>query len=293
VAQLASGSMLAVAIPASLVSDTPHLREKTAKLGVIARACAMFGVREIIVYADESGRDNRSDLDLCMQILRFIETPQYLRKRMFPISPELKFTGILPPLQTPHHNVPNSILQCRVGDLREGIVVGRHANSLVVDVGLENSVQCPGDLPVGSRVTVRLKALGSTTSWEMEAPRTKPLETEKYWGYKVRRSKSLKGLLCENGFDLRIGTSRYGLSILDAWARLNASVRAATNILVVFGSPKLGLRELLALEGEVPDSLFDYFINTVPNQRVATVRAEEAVMVTLGLLNVQEALASR
>ena len=47
---------ISVAIPASLISDTPHLREKTAKLGVLARACSIFGVNEIVIYLDDERR---------------------------------------------------------------------------------------------------------------------------------------------------------------------------------------------------------------------------------------------
>ena len=43
---------IAIAIPASTISDTPHLREKTAKIGLIGRAAAIFRVDEIIVYPD-------------------------------------------------------------------------------------------------------------------------------------------------------------------------------------------------------------------------------------------------
>ena len=43
---------LAIAIPASTISDTPHLREKTSKIGLIGRAAAIFRVDEIIVYLD-------------------------------------------------------------------------------------------------------------------------------------------------------------------------------------------------------------------------------------------------
>ena len=39
-----------IAIPSSLVSDTPHLREKTAKIGLIGRSAAIFRVEEIVVY---------------------------------------------------------------------------------------------------------------------------------------------------------------------------------------------------------------------------------------------------
>lgn len=280
-----------MAVPPSLVSDTPHLREKTAKLGIIARACAIFGVGEIVIYADDDWRSQQEDINLCTQVLSFIETPQYLRKKIFKLSPELKFTGILPPLQTPHHNVPNSVRQCKVGDIREGVILSRHANSLLVDVGLERSIQCPGELSPGSRVTVRLgSSEGNLTGEIVGASEEKLSQGSKgsgYWGYHLKKARSLVELLQDSSFNLKIGTSRYGDSILDVWPRLNASIAAAKSLLVVFGSPKMGLREILAQEDQVPQDSFDYFINTVPFQNVATVRTEEAVLVTLGLLNVE------
>jgi predicted SPOUT superfamily RNA methylase MTH1 len=281
---------LTVAIPASLVSDTPHLREKTAKLGIIARSCAIFGVEEVMIYTDDMRRSQQEDINLCAQVLNFIETPQYLRKRMFKLSPELRFTGILPPLQTPHHNVPTSLRQCKVGDTREGIIVGRHANSVLVDVGLERTIQCLGELQLGSRVTVRLRSLeGKPTGEIVNASKqwlSRASNKTEYWGYRVRKMRSLGKLLRDGDFNLKIGTSRYGTSILNVWSRLNVSIGAAESLLVAFGSPSMGLREILEQEHQVPEDLFDYFINTLPNQDVATVRTEEAVLVTLGLLNV-------
>ena len=81
---------LSIAIPASLVSDIPHLREKTLRIGLIGRAAAIFGVEEIIVFSDVSKRDQRRDIDLIVTILSYMETPQYLRKRLFKIRLELR-----------------------------------------------------------------------------------------------------------------------------------------------------------------------------------------------------------
>ena len=94
---------LSIAIPASIISDTPHLREKTAKIGLIGRAAAIFRVDEIIVYPDNPRVDQRRDLDFIAFLLNYLETPQYLRKGLFKIEPDLQFAGILPPLRTPHH----------------------------------------------------------------------------------------------------------------------------------------------------------------------------------------------
>ncbi|MDR2707975.1 MAG: RNA-binding protein, partial [Nitrososphaerota archaeon] len=49
-----SKNKLTIAIPASIISDTPHLREKTSKIGLIARIAAIFRVHEIIIYPDNT-----------------------------------------------------------------------------------------------------------------------------------------------------------------------------------------------------------------------------------------------
>ena len=136
------------------------MREKTAKLGAIARTCSIFGVTEVILYPDDPHRDQGADLQFCFDILTYIETPQYLRRRLFKLSPTFKFTGILPPLQTPPHNVPSSSSQLKVGDLREGVVVGRTGSNVNVDAGLKETIECQGSYRIGERVTLQLTDLG-------------------------------------------------------------------------------------------------------------------------------------
>src|SRR5208283_2335956 len=111
---------LAIAIPASVISDTPHLREKTSKIGLIGRAAAIFNVDEIIVYPDNPKTDQQRDLDFISLLLCYLETPQYLRKSLFKLEPSLQFAGILPPLRTPHHPVSGKTRDLKVGEYREG-----------------------------------------------------------------------------------------------------------------------------------------------------------------------------
>jgi len=273
---------LSVAIPASLISDTPHLREKTAKLGLLARACSIFGVSEIIIYLDDERRDLTSDLNLCAEILRYLQTPPYLRKKLYGMSPSFRFAGILPPLQSPHHNVPRSLSESKLGDMRVGIVSSRHSGAVEVDAGLERPLTCPGDLPVGALLTLRITGLGKALTGEI----VDASKIHIYWGYRVKRTKSeLSRLLEKEKYELKIGTSRYGTQIQDVWSEISKSLRSVKSVLVAFGSPKLGLKEILGQDGVSPQTAFDFFINTVPEQSVATVRTEEAVLVTLGLLN--------
>ena len=84
---------IAIAIPASTISDTPHLREKTAKIGLIGRAAAIFRVDEIIVYPDNPRANQERDLDFIALLLNYLETPQYLRKALFKIESQLAVCG--------------------------------------------------------------------------------------------------------------------------------------------------------------------------------------------------------
>jgi len=274
---------LSIAIPASLVSDTPHLREKTAKLGSVARACSIFGVNEIILYSDDERHDQKADFELCMEILRFVETPQYLRKKMFGISPSLRFTGILPPLQTPPHDVPSSIRESKVGEIREGIIVNRKGSRLQVDVGLGQNFECSGHYAPGRRVTVKIIHLGNNPVGEIL---TEQRNSAAYWGYKVVKADySLTRIKEKENFDITIGTSRYGTPIAELWLDLAARLKTSKRILIAFGSPKNGLQEILRQDRMEPKDVFDYFINTVPNQNVSTVRTEEAILICLGVFN--------
>ena len=47
------GKKLTIAIPASIATNTPHLREKTAKIGLIGRAASIFRVDKIIIFPDK------------------------------------------------------------------------------------------------------------------------------------------------------------------------------------------------------------------------------------------------
>src|SRR4030067_1507644 len=130
---------LTIAVPASVISDTPHLREKTGKIGLIGRAAAIFRVDEIVVCRDNPKTAQDTDLDLIATLLRYLETPQYLRKRLFRIEPRLQFAGVLPPLRTPHHPVSGKIGGLRAGEYREGVVLSETREGLLGGGGIEQA----------------------------------------------------------------------------------------------------------------------------------------------------------
>ena len=242
-------------------------------------------MNQILIYAD--GPIHDEDFTLIEHILRFLETPQYLRKRLFTRNPALRFVGVLPPLQIPSHNVPKSIKECRVGDLREGVVVARDGQRLRVDVGLERPVECQGTAPTETRATVRLDSIGQELGGEL-VDRSK---ISIYWGYRVRAEKTRLGAILEKEqYDLKIGTSRYGQQLKDAWSEITEFLRNEVTMMIAFGSPRLGLREILLGERKTPEDVFDFYVNMIPNQKTLTVRTEEAVGLTLATLNIMRSM---
>ncbi len=274
---------MSVAIPASLVSDVPHLREKTSKIGLIGRALAIFRVDEVVIYPDELETDQRREINLIATILAYMETPQYLRRRLFKIRPELRYAGILPPLRTPHHPLTDKIKKLKVGEFREGVVVSQTREGSLVDIGVEEPALIP-NLRINRGVRVTVKVLEK--EGRLRVGLADPRKIETYWGYTVRISRRPLGRMTrEGGFDLVIATSRWGDPLNKVLDELRDSWRRSRKVLIAFGAPARGLREILAQEDVEMRDFADFVVNTIPKQATETVRTEEALYVTLSIFN--------
>jgi hypothetical protein len=273
---------LSIAIPASLVSDVPHLREKTLKIGLIGRAAAVFRVDEIIVFPDLPGVDQSRDADLIATILSYMETPQYLRKRLFKIKPELRYAGVLPPLRTPHHPLSDRTEHLTIGEYREGVVASSFKGGSFVDIGVERPVLVPNaQPPINTRVTVRITQLGKRP----KAALASRDEIKTYWGYRITVSDVPFGrLVKDRPFDLVIATSRYGTPLMSVIDELVRRWKRSRTVLVAFGAPAEGLYEIVAREHLKLDEVVHFTINTIPDQGTETVRTEEALYATLACL---------
>lgn len=273
-----------IAVPASVVSDTPHLREKTAKIGLIGRAAAIFRVDEIIIYMDNPDARQAADMDLVATLLTYMETPQYLRKRLFKLKPQLKYAGVLPPLRTPHHPLNRRIKDLKVGEYREGVAVASDKDGTRVDIGVEKTAIIPNrQIAKNQRLTVKITKIDD----QVEVAVASREEIPYYWGYNVvAERKTIGKLLKEKDFDLTIATSKYGVPFPDAAEDIGKRWEKAENILLIFGAPTLGLYEIARLDGLVLDDVVDFVVNTVPMQGTETVRTEEAVMATLAIFNI-------
>jgi len=274
---------LSIAVPASLISDVPHLREKTMKTGLVGRAASIFCVNEIIVFPDLPDTDQRRHADLIVTILSYMETPQYLRKRLFKIKPELRYAGILPPLRTPHHPLANRTKDLTVGEYREGAILSLSEAGSLVDIGVERPILIPNaELPPNTRVTVRVTKLGKRP----RAALASRDEIKAYWGYRVTVSDVPFGQLVKSrSFDLVIATSRHGTPLMKVADELAKRWKKSRNILVAFGAPTKGLYDIVVRENLKLNEVAHFTVNTIPNQGTETVRTEEALYASLAILN--------
>jgi predicted SPOUT superfamily RNA methylase MTH1 len=268
-----------VAIPDSSLSDEQTKRDKSIKIGQFARACSIFRVKRIYVYHDALSQFERDDPDLLRTILRYLDTPQYLRKALYPRMHQLEYAGILHPIKAPHHKPPEDIKKVRAGDVRTG-VIAKVKGQLFVEVGLGSLVPFTGQGFEGKKVNAKFTS---------PYPNLKAIEATEddifdYWGYEVKEVPSLGRLLASVENAEVVITSRKGSYFKNVENKLAERAKAAKNILVVFGAPKHGVHDILAREGASAKQ-HEFVINMFPNQATETVRLEEAVLGTLAILN--------
>ncbi len=263
---------LSIFVPASILSETKDLRIKTYKIGLIGRSAAIFKADRIVVYSDNSDKE---EVKFISDVLTYMNTPQYLRKKVFPITRELRNVGILPPLRTPHH--PTGELS--EGDYRQGLTLKRTKKGTVVDIGADRNALCKEKLSVNKVMSFKVEKLGKEIIIDPDVP-------DFYWGYKVlATNKNLYDsiLTLKPGPDLVIGTSRYAQSITSVLDEVKDKLKGSKHTAILFGGPYSGLDELIP--GQNEKEIIDLEVNTVPSQGTKTVRTEEAVLATLSVFN--------
>lgn len=300
---------ISVAIPETSLSDESQKSAKTRKASVIARACAIFGVDTIYVYGERGGNrgsrgsrngGGKSDADLLITSLRYLETPQFLRRHLFSHTGDLKFAGVMLPLRIPSHATSRRL---EAGQVREGVIIpaggrkgrregGGSGGGKFIDVGTNRPLRYTGRAPPGRRVTVRIKSAGPDATYA-EIDRK---QAGLYWGYSVRGRASLKSLLAEWDGQI-IVTSRRGRPVMGGAPGNGANMqpspilRDRSDLLVVFGSPERGVHEILGggIGAMSSARILDFF----PGQQTATVRLEEAIMGALAIINAEAVAAAR
>lgn len=295
-------STISIAVPSSILDNAQSPELRTYLAGQIARAACIYKVDEVIVFDDQGevtdGEKHKLRKDdvlgvrraSCIQlarILQYLECPQYLRKFFFPIHADLRYAGILNPLDAPHH-----LRRDDKSVFREGVVTNKPTKigrGSMVNIGFGAEVHVDKVLTPGLRVTVKIPE-EQTSQKRIKAfvvpPDVPRSETGIYWGYNVRMASHLSEVITQcpykDGYDLTIGTSDKGASIDKLEKKLKYH-----HALIVFGGLS-GLEAALDLDPEldVDDAslVFHKYLNTCPEQGSRTIRTEEAVLVSLAAL---------
>nr|WP_294805176.1 RNA methyltransferase [uncultured Nitrososphaera sp.] len=267
-----------VAIPDSSLSDEQTKRDKSVKIAQFARACSIFRVKRIYIYHDPLSQFEKEDPILLRTVLRYLDTPQYLRKILYPRMTQLEFAGILHPIKAPHHKPAQDIKTVRAGDVRAGVIV-KVKGALFVEAGLGSLVPFEGQGFEGKKVNVKF----TQPYPNLRATEAADNDISEYWGYEVKEVPSVVKLLSSVEKTVVVVTSRKGSYFKNVEVKLGERIKASENVLVVFGAPRHGVHEILAKEGANVRS--EFVVNMFPAQATETVRLEEAILGTLAILN--------
>jgi len=293
---------VSVALPASIIENAQSGELKAVLVGQVARALTIFSVDEVVLYEDRSdatpSRDSEGlsrGLAFFVRNLQHLEMPQYLRRQLLPVHGDLRWVGLLSPLDAPHH-----LRRYERLIYREGAVLPAEKcpkppegeEGCWVNCGLEEPVWVAGEaIPSGVRVTVQLDqeaTEGEQRRGRAVAPEEPRTKLGLYWGYQVRIAASLRAVFdeCpfEGGYDFSIGTSERGEP------KGMAGLPKFQHLLLAFGGLG-GLEEAVDDElsgypaGTDAASLFNRYVNICPRQTSRTIRTEEALLIALAALS--------
>lgn len=302
---------LSVALPASIIHNSKRKLElRTQLASTIARALAVFSVDEIVIFDDgDCNSENNTPSSqrqpgpnstkltafshpahFLAMILSYMETPPFMRNRLFPMHENLAKAGILASLDLPSH-----MRATEWSEYREGIAIRTSREGTYVDCGLaQHRLVRDVEIPSMTRVTLWM---GDQDGNEAEAvgPAVPREEGGYYWGYSVREAPSLSAVFTEcvweGGYDFSIGTSERGEEVGKAIDGIleDEERREWKHLVVVFGGVK-GLEDAARNDedlvrmgigkGNVKE-LFDYWVNLLPGQGSRTIRTEEALWMGL------------
>jgi predicted SPOUT superfamily RNA methylase MTH1 len=271
-----------IAIPDSYLYGVKTDIDKTLKIFQLARTLSIFRINNINIFHDKVLNPAIYERQFLSTILEYLDTPQYLRKKIYPMSEMLKTVGRLHPIRSPHHKDKVDIKYLKSGDIRVGLIE-KKIGTLCVDVGLDSLVNYDGKFnQVGKKINVRLvrrnRQLRAVDVTEQEL-------SNLFWGYSVRYFPDLKKVIERYNPSNLILTSKYSKHFDkdELQFQISEDIKVGTTILVIFGSPKYGLDMIFEKEG-IDMKKYQSF-NFFPFQGTQTVRLEEAILGVLSILN--------
>ena len=264
---------LSIAIPDSSLQDESTVLYKTKKVSIIARACAIFKINEIFIYKDKSG--DKNDRMLLSTLLKYLETPQYFRRQLFPKSKLLNYSGVLQPLNIPNHLATSNKKLIKNGDMRDGLIIN-YKGQKFVDIGINKPIPYFGKMKSGTRIAIKI----INTQPKFTIKEISREDVKDYWGYKVKERGNLFSILSSWTGKI-ILTSKKG-KIFTA-SDTGKFIKSNDPILFVFGTTNKGIHEILGTD--IKKIQNSKIINFFPNQATQTVRLEEAILGILSIIN--------
>ena len=273
-------SSLSVAIPDTSLIDSKSLLEKTLRVAQFARAFSIFRVEKVYMYHDISSNVRQDDFKLIALLLEYLDTPQYLRRLLYPKMRLLQYAGMLPPIQSPHHKKFLRTSEIQNGEARTGILL-RDRNSWVVNVGLDRTIPFVGSNEIPRKANFRLSVQKGRLVAEEIHGRVSDAE---YWGYQLIRIATLSEIIRRPPDVKFLITSRMGKPVSLSYQSLTKIFEHASEVVLVFGSPRKDVWEIVNKSDEslVKSSLA---INMFPLQGTNSVRLEEALLGSLAIVN--------
>ena len=283
---------LSILIPSSIVDNAQSKELRTYLIGELARTIGIFKISEVIIFHDKLKDNSRDYINYFVKNLQYLETPQYLRKTLFPMSEDLKLSGLMNPLESQHH-----LRKDEWSPYREGCVLDRPVNGDYswVNIGLNKDCKINQKIPPKTRVTVKLNENNfnnklkyyTGTPVSMSEPY---LKNGTYWGYIVRVCETYKDIfnnsIYDEGYDFVIGTSDKGENYKNADYSKKKDFK---HCLIIFGGIS-GIEGLMnddehnSINSSNIAKNFDLYLNTCMNQGLRTIRTEEAILISLAVI---------
>ncbi|MEM4571240.1 MAG: RNA methyltransferase [Nanopusillaceae archaeon] len=248
-------------IPSTFTGEKKDIKIRNFLISQVARAAVTFGINEIGVYYDRDPKFNSHGLGrYIVKILKYLNTPPYIRKFVFPLEKDLKEVGSCLPIKANYHLDRSRYVYV--------YVLNKEGNFYRVTDG-------KSEFKVYSKNNYKNKTL------IYDKKRNKfveKYETEIYFGYEVfyynKPIEDLLKKLKKEDFFI-IGTSKLGEDIR------KVDLKIKSNVAIVFGSFARGFEDIWKNDFK---KKFDIVINSVPNQLIESIRTEEAIYYTLALL---------
>ena len=248
-------------IPSTFTGEKRDQKIRIFLISQLARAIVNFRINEVGIYYDPDPKFNSHALGrFILKILKYLNTPPYLRKVAFPKSNDFKEIGVSLPITAEYHTKKDP-----------------YTYVYILRRGLSNIYFTDGDTTYSIKSKIKL---GKNRIFLYDKENNKLIKISNakiYMGYDVfyfnKPFHVLSKRLKRRGYYI-IGTSRQGYDI-----KL-VNIPNVNKIAIAFGSFARGFEDMY----NNYKKFFDIVVNTVPDQNLKTIRTEEAVYYTLSSL---------